>query len=371
MTKVLSFFGILMLSWIVPFSAFAVVRAPEENPPTVVLQAKENPAAEKPLTRDSTPSTEWVYHKTSDGAHPDGVEQAMTWMVNNARQDPPAEGIFLANTGDADVISHINYFNVDLTMMQSEFNAIAASPPAAFDRRLYAAAKAHSDYLISINGQNHHNQFQRITDAGFSYTSASGIVYSYTESAIHGHAGFNIDWGYGNGGMQNGRGHRKAIMNDGGYNSSNIGYAAVPEDNSATSVGPLVVTGNLCRAATWKSNHYNRFIVGTVWQDANDDDIYNPGEGLASVQVMPDVGTFYAVTGDAGGFAIPILAEGTYPLTISGGEAPFPLRKTITVGSDSVLVDVDYTDEPQTTPDAFTPGPLLLLLTDTSGPEVK
>lgn len=359
--KRLSLFYPLMLFWIVPRSILALEHAPAEDPPSVTVYTKAKQVTEEPSTRNCPPRTEWVYHKTSDGAHPDGVEQTMTWLINNARQDPSAEGIFLANTGDEDVNLAIDYFKVDLAMMQSEFNAIAPSPPVAFDRRLYEAAKAHSEHLIAIDGQAHDGQFERITDAGFYYDSCGGMVYSYAESAIHCHAGFNIDWGYGSGGMQTGRGHRMYLMND-GHALWNIGYAAVPDNANTTSVGPLVVTGNLCSANTSSDNHYNRFIVGTVWQDANNDDIYNAGEGLANVQVMPDVGTFYAITGDAGGFAIPILAEGTYHVTISGGEAPFQLTKDVIVGSDSVLLDVDYNDESQkpTMPNDLNISPMLL-----------
>jgi hypothetical protein len=71
----------------------------------------------------------------------------------------------------------------------------------------------HSDYLISIDGQNHNNQFQRIADQGFHYSSGRGSVYSYSEDAIYGHAGFNVDWGGDDGtGMQEGRGHREGLM---------------------------------------------------------------------------------------------------------------------------------------------------------------
>ena len=85
-------------------------------------------------------------------------------------------------------------------------------PPAAFDVRLYNAAKAHSDYLISIDGQSHTGQFDRIDAAGFAFLSAAGIVYSYSEHTVYGHAGFNIDWGPGTDGTQDPPGHRNAIM---------------------------------------------------------------------------------------------------------------------------------------------------------------
>ena len=59
--------------------------------------------------------------------------------------------------------------------------------------------------------------------------------------------------------MQPGRGHRMAIMSvDGDY--TNVALAAVPESDDSTQVGPLVVTGNYCKANTGATNHYNRFL---------------------------------------------------------------------------------------------------------------
>ena len=143
-------------------------------------------------------------------------------------------------------------------------------------------------------------------------------MFSYSEHTVYGHAGFNIDWGSGPYGMQDPPGHRNAIMSTNTY-YSNVGYAVVPENNIATQVGPQVITGNLAYANTGFPDHFNRFIVGTVWEDTNTNGQYDPGEGLAGVTVMPDSGTYYAVTGNSGGYAIPADA-GTYTVSFSGGE---------------------------------------------------
>ncbi len=64
---------------------------------------------------------------------------------------------------------------------------------------------------------------------------------------------------------------------------------------------------------------------------------YDPGEGIGGVTVMPDHGTYFAVTGDAGGWAVPVDA-GTYEVTFSGGSLQDPVVKIVEVGSVSVLV---------------------------------
>lgn len=309
---------------------------PSKNPPRDEIpgyQVDEKIMPKIPLR--STPDTEWTFHKTSDNAHPDANEQQMLWLMNRARANPTQEGIWLATTDIANIASARSYFSVDVVMLQSEFAGYASKPPAAFDVRLYNAAKVHSDDLIARDAQDHNNQFQRISDAGFSYLQARGNVFSYTQDAVHGHAGFNIDWGSGTGGMQDGRGHRMAIMSiDGDY--TNVGIAIVSESDAATAVGPLVTTGNYCKANTSQPDHYNRFIVGTVWNDLDNDGMYDPGEGVGNVTVMPNSGTYYAVTSNSGGYAIPIVSEGNYTLIFSGA---VDAVKSVAVGAESVLLD--------------------------------
>jgi hypothetical protein len=314
---------------------------PEPDPPKIDLSVQREIKDIKALTKQA-PNTEWTFHKTSDGSHPDGNEQAFIWLMNRARSNPTQEGVFLAATEDPDVDMAIDYFDVDLQALQDEFAEIDPNPPAAFDARLYEAARQHSEYLISIDDQNHDGQIDRVDASGFKYTSGRLSVFSYARSPLHGHAGWNIDWGTSSDGtgMQEGRGHRAATMSiDGDY--TNVGIAAVSENNFATDVGPLVVTGNYFSAYTIMDDHFNRFIVGTIYHDVDDDSIYDPGEGIGGVTVTLDHGFYYAVTGTAGGYAIPILSPGDYEVMISGPGIPDASPKVITVGTESVLLDFE------------------------------
>lgn len=323
-------------------------RFAEPDPPTVDLGIAEVPR-EAAVARQTAAAIEWTFHKTSDNLHPDGNEQQFLWLMNRARSNPAQEGIWLATMDNQEVAAARDYFNVDEGVLRSEFAGYAAQPPAAFDARLYNAAKAHSDYLISIDGQNHNNQLDRISSAGFRYSQAAAIVFSYSQHTIHGYAGFNIDWGSGTYGTQDPPGHRHAIMSIGG-NYTNVGIAVVPETNPATKVGPQVISGNLCYANTGFADHYNRFIVGTVWEDTNANDQYDPGEGLAGVMVMPDKGTYHAVTGVSGGYAVPVLTADAYQLTFSGGDLAGVFTQAATVGSSSVLLDLEYYAASSTSP---------------------
>jgi hypothetical protein len=325
----------------------AYERFAEPNPPTVDLGVAEVPGVAA-TPRHTAAAIEWTYHKTSDGLHPDGNEQQIMWLMNRARSDPAQEGTWLATLDDPDVAAAFDFFSVNEDVLQSEFAGYAAKAPAAFDVRLYDAAKAHSDYLIGIDGQNHNNQIARISSAGFNYSQAAGIVFSYSLHTIYGYAAFNVDWGSGTDGTQDPPGHRYAIMSISG-NYTSAGIAVVPEINPATRVGPQVISGNFCYASTGFADHHNRFIVGTVWEDTNSNSQYDPGEGLAGVTVMPDKGTYFAVTGNSGGYAIPILANDTYTVAFSGGDLSDAITRTVAVGSSSVLLDLEY-DAASSTP---------------------
>jgi hypothetical protein len=333
-------------------AASATPHAPAQDPPTA-SQTFALPEASRHFAASAAGvQIEWTLHKSADGANPNADEQSLLWLMNRARRDPTAEGVFLAGVDDADVQSALGYFDVNLGVLMQEFAAIEAKPPAAFDARLYAAARDHSLYLIANNAQNHNGQFDRVATAGFHAWGMRGNVFSYADSALYGHAGFNVDWGGSDDtGMQAGRGHRLAIMSiDGDY--TNVGLAAVPEANAATRVGPLVVTGNYAYAATSYADHHNRFLVGTVWEDLDDDGRYDAGEGIAGVDVVPSVGSHFAVTSAGGGYAIPLpaaVAAGPVAVSFSGGDVPAH-TKLLDVGATSELVDYELTEAPEPTP---------------------
>jgi hypothetical protein len=353
-----------ILSWtiltmfpVVPKVQAGPLNVPAPYPPTILREASKN-YTRSAVSRDTPPSQEWTYHKTADNLHPDGNEQQMMWLMNRARANPHEEGAWLAATGDPLIEGAIDYWNVDLYLMQTEFDGYPARPPAAFDVRLYTAAKAHCDNLIVRKAQDHTGQFSLIDDAGFDYAYARGIVYSYAKTVLYGYAGFNIDWGPDGDddpntgpGMQPDRGHRLAIMSiDNPYTDdavenwdTNVGIAVVRSDDSDTNFGPLVITGDFCNARTTTANHFNRLLVGTVWQDTNDNDQYDPGEGMGGITVSPDHGTYYAVTANSGGYTIPILNAGTYDVTFYGpGIDAGGVTLPAAVSDQSVLLDLCY-----------------------------
>ena len=292
------------------------------------------------LELSATPSTEWVWHKTSDNLHPDGNEQQMLWLMNRARANPSTEGGWLATCTDPEIAISRTFYGVDNSLMQGEFDSYPAKLPAAFDRRLYQAAAEHNQFLSTYGENTHLGQQERIEQAGFVFNEYGGSVYVTASSALNAHGAFNIDWDSTSSGMRDGRPHRANVMSV-DHNFSNVGLAVY--EYTGDGVGPYIVTGNYCHA-DGIDQHANTFIVGTVWEDLNGNGLYDPGEGKSGVLVMPNQGTYFAITAKGGGYAIPAPDAGTYVLTFTGGALADSITKTVEVVNQSVLCDVTSAD---------------------------
>jgi hypothetical protein len=299
---------------------------------------------------------EWLCHKSADGLHPDGVEQAFVWMMNRARQDPAAEGAFLADLDAEDPFVHeaVDFYGVDLATMQDELGALAPKPPAAFDRRLYEAALGHANLMIQsamldpdCGGAGEPPcQLDRVGPAGFFFRASGlrGNSLGFAPSAEFSHGAWNIDWGtlpHDPPGMQAGRPHRNGVMDTPDATATlpmtNVGIAAIETDGD---LGPLVAVANYANANPIVDGHYNRFLVGTVWEDLDGDTFYDPGEGRAGVVVTTDAADWFAVTAPGGGYAIPILGPGPLQVTFSGDGLRTHIAD-VAVGETSVLVDYE------------------------------
>lgn len=282
---------------------------------------------------------EWVLHRSADGAHPDGLEQAWLWQMNRARVAPAAEGARLAALDDPTVQLSYLAFGTDLALLRAELAAHAPSPPAAFDRRLWQAAHDHVLAMVAADAAFLPGQLDRLLPAGFVYPSpdrAAGHAYGFATSPVHGHAVWAANWGAGPGGMIAGRPNRAIVLGD--LANAGIAVVPVPVPGAGDALGPLVAVASLADGNELFADHHNRFLVGTVWEDLDGDGRYDPGEGIAGVRVEPDAGGFFATTAAGGGYAIPVTSAGVYHVTFSGGGVP-PAVRPVVVGEASVLVD--------------------------------
>ena len=294
---------------------------------------------------------------------PSPVEQFYLELINRARADAIAEAQRLAATTDPDILSAYTFFGIDPNDILYQFAQQVSSgemplnaQPLSFHSALLEAAELHSQDLLTNDFQGHASSDSPPSpfQPGFSptrraksvgYTGDVGEnVFSYADSAIHGHAGFNVDWGYESPehpnynpdfqgqGMQNPAGHRLNIHR-GDYRE--IGVGVVEGTNG--SVGPQLVTQKFGFGD-------GPLITGVIFEDENDNGFYDPGEGLPGVRVDVDASAHYAISTESGGYSVPVASDGTHQVTFSGGGfTPYQQSVDVTGGQN---VKLDYVDPP-------------------------
>jgi len=248
--------------------------------------------------------------------NPNADEQLYIELINRARANPPAEGARLATTTDPTVTAAYTQFGVNLTVLQNEFNAIAATPPLAPSAGLTSAARSHSLWMLNNATQSHdetnpaNSTSSRITAAGYNWSTVGENVFAYSTSTWYGHAGFQVDWGTGGTyGMQNPRGHRNSIHNS-SYREIGVGVQL----GSNGAVGPQIVTQDFGRQFADPS-----LGTGVAYYDLNSNSFYDAGEGISGLTVNVSGTTSYCLTATGGGWVVPIpTSAATRTVTFSG-----------------------------------------------------
>ncbi len=280
---------------------------------------------------------------------PTALEQQMLEFINRARADAAAEAIRLRDTDDPDVVAAMAFFNVDKALLVAQFGQLPRHlPPLAPNARLIAAARLHSQDMLLNNFQDHYSSSNppppnrpgdplgiRLQRQGYSLSRAAENVFSFARSAWHAYAAFNIDWGNGGngtiGGMQNPPGHRLVIH---GPDFREIGIGII--EGSGASVGPMLVTQDFAN----EDGRDRPFLTGVAWEDRNGNGFYDPGEGIGGMVVQVPGERFYAVTASAGGYAVPVSADGTYIVQFSG--EGLPTWTTLVTVQNGNSVKLDY-----------------------------
>lgn len=243
------------------------------------------------------------------GVEPTAVEQLFLEQLNDARANPAAYG---------------NSIGLDLS-------GVAASQPLAWDPRLIAAARGHSQDMNDRNFFDHtnpsgQNPGARITAQGYSFTS-------WGESIAAGFA-------------NTGEALKALIIDDGipdlGHRKHLLAIDSIFKNQSQVGIG--VVLGG----SGYYSNYYTidtaapstnkPFITGVVYNDLNKNGKYDIGEGLGGVTVTVQ-GVGSVTTYASGGYQIQVNA-GTYNVTASGGGLIGGFSSTVTVGSSNQRVTI-------------------------------
>jgi hypothetical protein len=272
--------------------------------------------------------------------NPTDEEQYYLELLNRARLDPQGEANLLVNTTNSAILGAYNFFKVDLTVLQTAYQSIAPVAPLAFEPRLTTAARGHSAWMLA-NGVQQHSEGtvtpgNRATAAGYPWNVLGENIFAYADEPFSGFAGFEVDWGNGPSGMQNPPGHRENDHN-GAFREIGIGVVDGSNTVGANSpVGPQLVTFDL-----GSRPNLPPLVTGVAYYDLNGNGMFDPGEGIPGIRADVSGSTYYAVSTNSGGFAVPG-ANGSQTVTFTGPGVNQALPATI-AGGANVKVDLRLT----------------------------
>ncbi len=267
---------------------------------------------------DSDPLGRPPFHPLGPGVslysigQPTDEEQLCLELINRSRADPSAEGVRLAATTDPNVRAAYTNFGVNLTQMQVEFSTNPAVAPLAMNAKLLAAARLHSGDMYTnqfegLPGTDGSTPLVRINGQGYAGTNVGENVYASAQSAFHGHAELNVNWGSGPAGMITQRPQRRNIQSA-GFREAGIGI--VKGINGM--VGPQLITEDFGSQTSAVP-----LVHGVVFYDFNGNNFYDLGEGIGGVTVEVTGSGYYAITANSGGYAVPVTSNGNYTVTFS------------------------------------------------------
>jgi hypothetical protein len=267
-------------------------------------------------------------------AQPTAQEQQMLELVNRMRQAPAAELNILLNSGDPNIDNALTFFNVDRNTLNQQWSQLSPTAPVAWSSELSNAALSHNQQMIAANLQSHQVPgelpfAQRNVNAGYQDFSYLGEnIAAYSTSVFQGEASLALDWGNGPGGIQSPAGHRNNIMSA-NFREIGIGVTA----NSGNSLGAQVITQELGNRFSLDNKAW---LLGVAFNDSNNNQFYDAGEGLGGVTVevdnlsQPTATPLITTTLDAGGYQT-LLDPGQYQVKF--------LQNNTLLKSENISVD--------------------------------
>jgi hypothetical protein len=261
-----------------------------------------------------------------DSGDPTAAEQLVLEYINRARADPVAEG---------------HRLGIDIHEGLANPSLVGPRPPLAMNKILLSIAQAHSQEMYNLNYFSHNDPngttpFGRMAHADYDYVLAGENMAGGTGlSATELEDLMMVDAGTA------GRPHRVNLLDliepypcgdpPCAYDEVGIGYYEQPTLNR-------IGLGSLITEDFGATGNTGPYLLGVVYNDMNNNDFYDIGEGIAGVTITTSNGIYYAVSSTAGGYAIPIATSGTITVTASGPKFG-PVTKTLTLNGTNVKVD--------------------------------
>ncbi len=255
---------------------------------------------------------------------PTADEQAHLEAINRARADPLNEAARLG----IDLFEGVPPGEISDQPVQ----------PLSFNALLLDAARSHSEDMLLRNFFNHVNPdgqspFDRIMATGYIYRAAgenialigsTGLL-NYQETALELHDNLFIDADYPN------RGHRVNILIP-DFREIGVGLASGDwQQNGKTFNAEIVTTDFAVRSGN------NPILLGVVYQDSDNDQNYDAGEGLADIDIGILQTTDNTTTASAGGYGLE-MQDGNYLLTFTR-QGLGSLAKPVHIAEKNVKVD--------------------------------
>ena len=310
--------------------AVATAELPPQAPPPAFRTERPWEPSTTP-TRPLRPHGGDTLHSIGD---PTDAEQLYLELINEVRADPAGTSIALAQTTNPDILAAYQFFSVDLDKFVADTRGFPVAQPLAFDSRLIQAARGHSLWMLT-NGIQAHNETDpanpgtvvttsdRITAVGYPWRTLGENVYAFSKSVPFGHAGFEVDWGIGPGGMQNPPGHRISNHST-AFREVGVG---VVEGNGPNGTGPSSVTVDFAAPQA-----ETPLVTGVAYYDLNSNSRYDLGEGIGNIRVDVSGSDSHALTSASGGYAVPS-GDGERTVQFSAqGLSTLSLTRTISGG---------------------------------------
>lgn len=273
---------------------------------------------------ESLASTEVIATPTSIDVtkQPTAQEVLVVELINRARANPEAEatryGIGLNDGITGGAITS------------------TPKPPLAHNLFLIDSARTHSQWMLdtdtfSHTGANNSTATQRMTAAGYLFTgiweNGENIAWGGTRSTSINLTNYALSH---HEGLFKSAGHRTNILNE-GFREIGAGQKQGNFTSEGVTYLASMLTENFARSGA------QFFITGVAYNDANNNDFYDVGEGLNGIMISLN-GKTYPVY-NTGAYSIPVI-NGTYDLTISGDILGTTLYSKVQVNNANVKVDI-------------------------------